>query len=144
MAAALVLEKKIGLRVVGDEEIHPSVIINVGGNHSPGFARIVGDPHFLAHIRKGAIAVVMKEPARHRRVDLRVAVFVQSLKRGNVWGPTVVMLGLAEVYEAAHEQVELAVVVIVEPHGARGPSGGRDSSLLGYVGEGAVAVVAVE
>ena len=36
-------EKKVRDRVIGDKKIHPPVIINIGGDHAPGFAGIFGD-----------------------------------------------------------------------------------------------------
>ena len=51
---------------------------------------------------------------------------------------------LAEIDEAANEKVEPAVVVVVEPYCARCPSRSGYSGLFGDVGEGAIAVVAIE
>src|SRR5437667_11952702 len=45
---------------------------------------------------------------------------------------------------AADEQVELAVVVVVEKAGARAPSGGRDSRLRRHILKRAVAAIPVE
>ena len=41
-------------------------------------------------------------------------------------------------------KIESAVVVVVEPHGARAPSRRRDSGLLRHIGERAVAVVVIQ
>ena len=49
-----------------------------------------------------------------------------------------------ELDEAAEEQIEPAVVVVVEPDRARRPAGRGDARLLGDVGERAVAVVVVQ
>ena len=54
------------------------------------------------------------------------------------------MLRFVEVNEPRDEEVEPAVVVVVEPDGAGGPSWSRDPRLLGHIGERAVAVVAVQ
>src|SRR6185436_8360151 len=51
---------------------------------------------------------------------------------------------LVVVDEAGNEKIELAVLVIIEPDGAGGPSGRRDSGFLSYVCESAVAVVVIE
>src|ERR1700756_1015530 len=59
-------------------------------------------------------------------------------------GMAVFALGFVEVDEAADEEVEAAIVVVVEPDRARGPSGSGHAGLFGYVGEGAVAIVAIE
>src|SRR3954468_24715422 len=46
--------------------------------------------------------------------------------------------------EAAEEEIELAIVIVIEPYGAGGPTRGEEAGLAGDVGEGAVAVIAVE
>ena len=50
----------------------------------------------------------------------------------------------APLHVARDEQIELAVVVVVEEPGARAPAAGRHAGPRGDVGERAVAVVAVE
>jgi len=49
----------------------------------------------------------------------------------------------AEVHVIAYEEVETAVVVIVEKGGAASPAMTADAGFVGYVGEGAVAVISV-
>ena len=49
-----------------------------------------------------------------------------------------------ELDEAAQEEIQPAVVVVVEPHGARGPSRRGDAGSVGDVGERAVAVVVIQ
>ncbi len=49
-----------------------------------------------------------------------------------------------EIDEATDEEIEAAVVVVIEPDGARGPAGCGYAGFFGDVGEGAVAVVAIE
>ena len=51
---------------------------------------------------------------------------------------------LGEIDEAADEQVEAAVVVVIEPNGADAQPGAATPGFFGDVGEGAVAVIAVE
>ena len=50
----------------------------------------------------------------------------------------------AEVDEAADEQIEAAIVVIVEPDRAGGPSRRRYARFLRHIGESAVAIVVIE
>ena len=49
-----------------------------------------------------------------------------------------------EIDEAADEEIEAAVVVVIEPDGAGGPAGSGNAGFFGDVGEGAVAIVAIE
>src|SRR5690349_1405740 len=61
--ASTIDEEKIGNGVVGNEEIHPVIIINIGRNRSPGFPANFSDSGFLRHIAERAVAVVMKQVA---------------------------------------------------------------------------------
>ncbi len=63
---------------------------------------------------------------------------------GMLGAPQRVMLGLVEIDEAAYEEVESAVVVVVKPDRAGGPAGGGNAGLCGDVSKCAVAVVVVE
>src|SRR5205807_7832379 len=67
-------KKKIGNGVIGDEKIHPVVIIDVGRHCSPGLPVSLTDAGFLRDIPKRAVAVVMKQVARHRLIDSGKAV----------------------------------------------------------------------
>ena len=58
--------------------------------------------------------------------------------------PQVLFSYFAEIHEVADEQVEPAIVVVVEPDSAGSPSGSGDAGLLGHIGESAVAVVVIE
>ena len=51
---------------------------------------------------------------------------------------------LVEFDESADEQIEAAVIVVVEPDGAGGPSRRGDAGFKGDVGKGSVAIVAIE
>src|SRR2546423_947212 len=59
---------------IGNEQIHPFVVIDVGRNRSPGFPVSLTDAGFLRDITKRAVAVVMKQVARHRLIDSGKAV----------------------------------------------------------------------
>src|SRR2546425_4024729 len=46
--------------------------------------------------------------------------------------------------EAGDEEVQLAIVVIVEPEGACGPAGRGDAGFITHIGERAVAVIVIK
>ena len=54
------------------------------------------------------------------------------------------VFGLREIAEAADEEIELAIVVVVEPDGATTPAGRRHAGLVRHVGESAIAIVVIE
>src|SRR5258708_6790522 len=139
-SVVLVHEKEICDRVVGDEEIHPTVVVHVRGNHAPGFTERFADAGFLSDVGKGAIAIVVKEPAFCRLVDARNAVvaFAFALVSAKF------IFRFIEIDKAANEQVQLAVIVVVEPDRAGGPAGSGDSGLLSHIGERAITIVVVQ
>ena len=56
-------KRKFGDSIVGDEQIHAAIIINVGSDDSPGLSAIPGDSGRLAYVGERAISIVVKEPA---------------------------------------------------------------------------------
>src|SRR5208282_1382151 len=95
---------------------------------------------FLADVSEGAVAVVMKQPTGHRRIDLRNAVVAMAV----LVNAARFVQFLAEVDEAADEEIEAAVVVIVEPNRAGGPAWRGYARLVCYVRKSAVAIVMVK
>src|ERR1700686_568431 len=53
-------KQEVSNRVVRDEEVHPSVVVDVGSDHAPSLAGIVGNAGFLAYIGKCPIPVVVE------------------------------------------------------------------------------------
>src|SRR5215472_8596973 len=54
------------------------------------------------------------------------------------------MLQLAEIDEAANEEIETPIIVIIKPHGAGGPAGSCNASFFSDIRECAVTVVVIE
>ena len=84
------------------------------------------------------------QPAGHGRIDLGVAVLVQTRQRGKVGCATVVVLGPVEVDKPAHKQIETSVMIVVKPDSARCPTRSRHARFLGNVGKRAIPVVAIK
>src|SRR5580704_2667523 len=139
-SVAAIGEKKIGDRVVANEKIHASIVVDISGNDAPGLRERTGDAGLLANVGERAVAIIVIEPARHRIVDAGDA--IPTLVRLQVAAEFV--LGFVEVDEAADKEIEAAVVVVVEPDGAGAPAAGGDAGFGGDVGESTVAVVVIE
>src|SRR3984893_11802138 len=82
----------------------------------------------------------MKKPARHGRVNSRhtVVPFV-----GCTVAAKIVLL-FAKVPKETYEQIEPALIVVVEPNRTGSPTGRADTGLLRDVGKSSVAVVVVQ
>src|SRR5207302_2012093 len=118
----------------------PPIIVEVGCDHTPSRPGNTRNFRTLANSGKYSIAVIVKEPTRHRVVEARDAISVLALFAR----PAGFIQGFGELHELAHKQIEFAVVVVVEPHGAGGPAGCGDSRFLSHIRKRAIAVVVVQ
>src|SRR5579863_891209 len=82
----------------------------------------------------------MKELARGRL--LYVSLAIPALAGDRVAAKFV--FGPIEFREAAYEQIQPAVVVIVKPHGARTPTERGNGGLRRHVGKRAISIVMIE
>src|SRR5260221_1923366 len=139
-AVAAVAEEKILNRIVGDEEIHPAVIVDVGRDDTPCFAKNFPDARFSGDVRESTIAIVVKQQAARWRVNAGDAVVALA----GAFIAAKFAFGFIEVDETANEQIEFAVIVVVKPDGAGRPTRGGEAGFFGNVGESAVAIVAIE
>ena len=143
-AIAAVVVQEVRVRVVGDVEVRPPVVVVVGRHHaqSPGRGRIL-QAASIGDLCEGAVAPVLvvdvggprqphgadhdpgPSPPRHRapRVDDVVP---------------------AHVGVAHHVEVEVPVPVAVEERAAGAPAPGAHARRLRHVGEGPVPVVPEE
>jgi len=110
----LPLAQKISDSIVSDEEIRPSVVINIASNRAPCFPRMRGNSTAFRDIRERAVAVVMKQPAGHGLINFRYAVMPLAI----VMDSARLVLLFAKVHELANKQIQQAVVVVIEPNSA--------------------------
>src|SRR5438105_7355726 len=64
-------KQKIRHRIIGNEQVHPPVVIDVAGHDTPSLAEGLRNPRFAAHVGKSTVAVVVKQPAWHRLINTR-------------------------------------------------------------------------
>src|ERR1035437_10015511 len=115
--------------------MHSGVIVYIGGDASPRFAEMFRNSGLPAHVRERSITIVMKQPAWTWLENARDTVMMRSIPIDAA------AEGFVELGKLADEQVEPAVIVVIEPHGAGTPPGSRDSRFLGYISEGSIAVI---
>jgi len=58
--ALVVPKKKVGLSIVGDKQVHPAIVVDVGSDHAPALAGIVTDAHLLTYVRERSVPVVVR------------------------------------------------------------------------------------
>ena len=139
-AVAVVAIELVRLRVVGDEDVGPAVLIVIEQRDAERLRRHVEEAGLGGDVVEGAVAFVAIEPRRAAAIGLRRAVALRlavdaaediALRR--------------PLHVVADQQIEAAVLVVVEPHRRRAerappaePGLGRD------VGEFATAEIAKE
>ena len=131
----LVVKQEIFRAVVGNVDVVPAIVVEVRRRHSHGAAHIGADTRLVGYIRKCAVTVVVVELVGLSLVIQRSRIVVSSVV-GAVFG--------IELDVPAYEQIDAAVLVVVEPRGTDGPAVHLDAGLRGHVGEVAVAVVVIE
>ncbi len=134
---AVVVKQEVIHDIVGDENISETVAVVVGKRHTQSVTFERGNSGLDAHILKRAVtAIVIEDVADGGKLTRRAIAL------------NVATAGLAAlevpVQIANDEQVELAVVIVVEKSRRLRPAASRHSSLRRHISERAVAVVVVE
>src|SRR6185369_8157092 len=113
-AVVIVAIELVWLGVVGDEEIHPAVVVVIEQSYAQRFAGGIVYTGFCSDVFKRAVAAIVEQRGTLAFVSLRRAVrFVFRIERA------VLVRLYRPVDIVADEQIEFAVVVVVEPRGAR-------------------------
>src|SRR5215831_3982801 len=84
--------------------------------------------HGIEHSRNAVVDLCLRAPFHFSAIGIRAATALQA----------------RVIDELRDEQIQLPVIVEVEPHRACGPSRRTDSASQGYIGEGPVAAVVIQ
>ena len=125
-------------RVVGDEDIHPAILIVVGDSHAQSLARLV-DTHLVRYFGELAVAIVVIQKNRNGFEDIRMAI-------GTI---TWFVLATIDVVEVPHhvtgdDKVEPSVIVVIQPGCACRPTRASNSCAIGHVCKSSISVVVIE
>src|SRR5262249_51154385 len=130
---------KGGAAVVRDEDIGPAAPRFVPHRNAQRLSSKIADTRGLRNVLKAAVPFIMEQSAVRRPVRGGVAVDVLAVLAG-VARHVIRQRAVRDV--VADEQVEQAIVIVIDPHTARAPhSLVADSGFLCYVTEAAVALV---
>ncbi len=133
--------KEIPLRIIGYENVRPAVPIQIGGDDRQALAIHVAKPGPFRHVRERPVAIVVIKPRRVPCKTVRVA--IPAVARPVV--PAGNRMVHVKLHIICHEQVQLAVAVVVEPRRCRGPHAViAHTGLCRYVRERSVTVVVVQ
>src|SRR5439155_827561 len=125
-----------------NEEIFPAIIVVIEQMRAPTGKSESRATHArrVGHILEAAFAVVVKEDVRDALKIVGMAVGPQA----RFLFSTIAVVPEAPIHITGHEEVEVAVIVVIEKPGARTPSASDNSGAFRYVGERAVPIVMVE
>ena len=148
-AVATVAIEVVGCGIVGDDEVEPAVVVEVGENGSEAVAAFaVGEAGFETHVGKRAVAIVVEEmvafadqshgTAKNRDATVLASAFGDAVFPGED-GTVDVVIDVA-----GNEKIKQAVMVVVSPGGAGGPAAQSDPGPFGDVGKCTVVVVVIE
>src|ERR1700722_15120502 len=101
---------------------------------------MVGNAGAFGNVGKGAVSIVAEQPAGHRLVNLWNAIVMLSI----FVNAARFVLILAKSYELPNEQIQQAVVVVVEPYGAGGPPRSGHAGFCVHVGKRAFSIVVIQ
>ena len=132
--------------VVGDDEVGPAVVVDVGEDGSEAVAAfVIGDAGFEADVGEGAVAVVVKEMITFTKQPMGPQKNVDHTVLAGAVGDSALPChdGTIEIVVevARDEEFEQTVAVVIAPGCACGPAAQSD---VGNVGERAPVIVVVE
>src|SRR5579872_591046 len=136
-AIAVVMKQILLHAVVCYIDVGESIAIVVGKGHPEAMPFLSGDARVLTYIFKSSVApVVIKNVCGARKfsrrtIGVKVAAAVLAVLR-------------VPFHVTRDEQVEFAVVVIIEKSGRDGPTPAGDPGLRGHIGERSVSIVVIE
>ena len=136
-SVAVIVPQELFHAVVGDEDVREAVAVVVVERHAQRLAFQGRNTRFAAHVREGAVAVVVIEDARHRTEFIRPAVdrIVRAAQD---------VVANVPIEVAGDEQVQLAVVIVIEKTRRGGPAAAFDARARRHVRERAIAIVVIE
>ena len=125
------------MTVVGDVDVGPSIVVEVGAHDAERRPERPAHQSFGRDIRECAITIVVIQPVPLRPIDARRAVVPPAVHvRAFLIGLDVVLRVVA------HVQIEPSIAVVVHERGRHSPAGIIRPALLRDVGKRSVAVVA--
>src|SRR5207244_4777244 len=137
---SVVVIKKALHRIVGHEDIRNPVPAVISKCHPKALAMRIRDSGFLGNIRKRSVSIVVIENVGHTFVIVRMA--VSTISRPLLSAKAVGFE--APVHITCDEEIELAVVVVIEEPCAGAPAACTDSGFSGHVSKRSVSIVVIQ
>src|ERR1700691_2200407 len=133
----VVMKKKLIRGVISDKNVRESVTVIVRERYSQPMALLRGDAGSDAHILERAVSPIVIKDVRNGRKRTRRAV-------GGSFGAARFAFLDAPIEIAGNEQIQPAVVIVIEKSRGNRPTARGDASLRGDIGKSAVAIVVIQ
>src|SRR5208283_4126926 len=136
-ALAGVVVKVLLHSVVGHNNVRETVLIVVCERHAQRSPLLGGNPGTLADVLERAVATIVIEQISRSGKFTRWAVGLPTA------AADLVVIGVP-FHVTGHEEIQMAVVVVIEEARGTRPAPASDAGLGGHIGEGAIAIVVVQ
>ena len=144
-AVAVVAVEKIRAGIIGDEEIRPSVAVEIAPDRAHAEPPIrIGDAGLDRHVLERAVAFVVIERVAGTRQSARAALHGDAVELAELAFAELGQRVEPDVDVVGDEQVEPAVAVVVGERRAGRPPRIADAGLRGDVRERPVVIVAIQ
>src|SRR5207302_489908 len=127
-------------RVIGHKDIGETVAVVIGKTHSQALAVRIRYTGFGGDIGERAVAIVVIEDVRHAVVIVGMTVGAET---GSLLSAIAIRLK-GPVHISSNQQIEFAVIVVIEESSACAPSSRAHTRPLGDIGKRPIAIVVVE
>ena len=134
-------EKKIRPGVVGDGDVGPAIVVEIGEHHAHALRFRLADAGRVAHVGECSVVIVVVELGFLPFVVARIA--VRAVARPALAAPQIILRRPLDI--VGDHQVQPAIFVVVKPSCAGRPSAFiGDAGFRGDIGERSIAVIVVK
>ena len=134
-------EEKIRPGVVGDGDVGPAIVVEIGEHHAHAFRFRFSHSRRIAHIGKRSVVIVVIQLGFLPFVIARIA--VRAVTRPAFAAPQIVLRSPVDI--VGDQKIEPAVFVVVKPSRAGRPFAFIcDARFCGDVGERSIAIIVIE
>src|SRR6266568_1959693 len=139
-AISVVVVQEAWNRIVGDKNVRKTVVVIIGKSYAQPLAFRVCDASLSGNVGKCSVAIIVVEDV----LDALKVVGVTVGAHTRFLFSTIRIVPKAPIHITGHEEVKIAVIVVIEKPRTCAPSPGGNSSALRYVRERAVPIIVVE
>src|SRR5205807_9628389 len=133
-AVVIVVVQIVGHGVVGDQEIGPAIVIVIGPHHAQAIVtNVIVDAGLDRNLFKGAVTTIVVEKVGFAFEAPGTALYENAFEPAEFVAAELRKIIHVQVGIAGHEQVHVAVAIVISPGCAGAETSTANSGLLGDV-----------